>query len=68
MKGGKPEQSLVDEGKQIKLELGDREEYLRNAEAETLDALKKVPNMPLDFVPIGASEDDNVVTKTVISI
>lgn len=65
MKGGKPEQSLVDEGKQIKLELGDREEYLRNAEAETLDALKKVPNMPLDFVPIGASEDDNVVTKTV---
>lgn len=65
MKGGKPEQALVDEGKQIKLELGDREEYLRNAEAETLELLKKVPNMPLDFVPIGTSEDDNVVTKTV---
>lgn len=65
MKGGRPEQALVDEGKQIKVELAEREEYLRAAEAETLELLKKVPNMPLDFVPVGASEDENVVTKTV---
>jgi seryl-tRNA synthetase len=65
MKGGRPEQALMDEGKQIKVELAEREEYLRTAEAETLELLKKVPNMPLDFVPVGASEDENVVTKTV---
>lgn len=65
MKGGKPEQALIDEGKQIKVELAEREEYLRAAEVETFDLLKKVPNMPLDFVPVGASEDENVVTKTV---
>lgn len=29
MKGGKPEQSLVDEGKQIKIELAERETYLK---------------------------------------
>lgn len=65
MKGGKPEQRLVDEGKQIKLELAERETYLRNAETEVSELIKKVPNIPLDFVPIGASEDENVVTKTV---
>ncbi len=65
MKGGKPEQALVDEGKQIKLELAEREGYLTTAYAEYLELLKKVPNMPLDFVPVGASEDENVVTKTV---
>lgn len=65
MMGGKPEQALVDEGKQIKLELAEREGYLTTAYAEYLELLKKVPNMPLDFVPVGASEDENVVTKTV---
>lgn len=65
MKNGKPDQVLIDEGKQIKVELAEREEYLRAAEAETLELLKKVPNMPLAFVPVGASEDENVVTKTV---
>lgn len=65
MKGGKPEQGLIDEGKQIKVQLAEREEYLKNAEAEFTELLKKVPNMPLDFVPVGASEDENVVTKTV---
>lgn len=65
MKGGKPDQSLIDEGKMIKVELAEREGYLNNAEDEFIQLLKKVPNIPLDFVPIGASEDDNVVTKTV---
>ena len=65
MKGGRPEQSLVDEGKRIKVELAEREGYLKNSDDEFLQLLKKVPNMPLDFVPVGASEDENVVTKTV---
>ena len=65
MKGGKPEQALIDEGKQIKVELADREELLRGAHEEFVQMLKKVPNMALDFVPVGASEDENVETKRV---
>lgn len=63
--GGKPDQSLIDEGKQIKIELADREDLLRSANEEYVSYLKKVPNMALDFVPVGASEDENVVSKTV---
>lgn len=65
MKGGKPEQNLIDEGKQIKLELAEREGYLNSVEAEFTDLLKKVPNMPHDDVPVGASEDENVEVKVV---
>lgn len=65
MKGGKPEQSLIDEGKQIKIELLERETYLNEVEAEWLELLKTVPNMPLDDVPVGSTEDENVVIKTV---
>jgi len=59
--GGKPEQPLVDEGKQIKIELAEREGYLANTEVEYTNLLKKVPNMPEADVPVGASEDENKV-------
>ena len=65
MKGGKPEQSLVQEGKQIKIRLAEREEYLRATDEKFLDLLKKFPNMALDSVPVGQTEDENVVAKTV---
>lgn len=65
MKGGRPEQSLIDEGKQIKIELAEREGYLTGLEAEYLTLLKKVPNMAHADVPVGATEDENVVSKTV---
>ncbi len=65
MKGGKPDQALIDEGKRIKFELAEREDYLRSAEDEFYSLLKKVPNVALDFVPVGSSEDENVVAKTV---
>lgn len=63
MKGGKPEQSLIDEGKQIKIELAERENYLSGVEEEFIALLKSVPNMALADVPVGASEDENVETK-----
>lgn len=62
---GKPEQSDIDAGKQLKVELAEREEYLRSYEEEFVALLKKVPNMPLDDVPVGTSEDENVISKTV---
>lgn len=65
MKGGKPSQELIDEGKQIKVELAEREEYLRTTDEEFTTVLKKVPNMAADDVPVGASEDENVEIKVV---
>lgn len=62
---GKPEQSDIDAGKQIKLELSEREGYLRQAEEAYLQLLKQVPNMPLDHIPAGATEEENQVIRTV---
>ncbi|MGH7241701.1 MAG: serine--tRNA ligase [Candidatus Saccharimonadales bacterium] len=61
--GGKPDQAVIDEGKQIKIELAEREGYLAETEATYLALLKKVPNMPAADVPVGASEDENVEVK-----
>lgn len=65
MKGGKPTPELIDEGKQIKIELAEREGYLTSVDTEFTDLLKKVPNMAHDDVPVGVSEDENVVAKQV---
>lgn len=67
MKGaqGKPNQSVIDEGKAIKRELAELEESLGIIEADVLALQKKVPNMALVDVPVGASEDENVVAKVV---
>lgn len=64
MKGGKPEQSLVDEGKQIKIALAEREGYLTSTDAKFTTLLKTVPNVALDMVPVGSTENENVVVKT----
>lgn len=65
MKNGKPEPALIDEGKQIKIELSEREGYLTNAQTEYMELLRSVPNMPYSDVPVGATEDENVEVKIV---
>lgn len=65
MKDGKPTEDLINEGKQIKIQLSERETYLSEVDQEYIALLKSVPNMPLDSVPIGTTEDENVVAKTV---
>lgn len=57
MKGGKPEQSLIDEGKQIKIALAEREEYLNNTQQQFDSLLATLPNMIKADVPIGGEED-----------
>lgn len=64
MQGGKPEQSLIDEGKQIKVELAEQEESLRRAVDQYLDMLHAVPNITSDDVPLGG-EEDSVEIKVV---
>ena len=61
MKGGKPEQAVIDEGKSIKLELSELESRHERANQEFIVELRKIPNVSLDSVPIGQSEDENVV-------
>lgn len=60
MKGSKPTQDVIDEGKQIKIQLAEREKYLVDVEEEFITLLKSVPNVALDEVPVGASEEENV--------
>lgn len=53
MKGGQPDQALIDEGKQIKIELAEREAYLSSVEDEWNKLLWSVPNPADDDVPVG---------------
>lgn len=65
MKGGKPEQAIIDEGKQIKQALAEKEGQLDEVDGDFWPLLKSVPNMPLDSVPVGYSEDENVVARKI---
>ena len=65
MKGGKPTPELIAEGKEVKEQLTDVEASLKEAETNFTELLKKIPNMALKDVPVGASEDENVVAKKV---
>lgn len=57
MKGGKPDQLTIDEGKVIKLELAKREEYYNGVNNEFLSLLRAVPNITFEDVPLGGEED-----------
>jgi seryl-tRNA synthetase len=65
MKGGKPAPELIEEGKKIKEQLAILEADLTLTEEEFLGLLKQVPNMAADDVPVGKSEAENVIVKTV---
>ncbi|MGH7196245.1 MAG: serine--tRNA ligase [Candidatus Saccharimonadales bacterium] len=65
LKNGKPSDEAIAKGRELKTELAEVEDHLRVAEEEFTNLLKQVPNMPLKDVPIGASEDENVIAKTV---
>ena len=57
MKGGKPELDLIEAGKAVKRELAEKEEVLAKVDAELKAALKVVPNIIFDDVPLGGEED-----------
>lgn len=65
MKGGRPSEEQVAKGREVKDKLADLEHQLNSVEQEFVVLLKKVPNLPEADVPVGASEDENVVAKTV---
>ena len=62
MKNGQPEQTLIDQGKQIKTELVELEERLKKVDTECIALIKTVPNVTADDVPLGG-EADSVEVK-----
>ncbi|MBR3181018.1 serine--tRNA ligase, partial [Candidatus Saccharibacteria bacterium] len=60
---GKPEQSLIERGKEIKAELSSLEKSLSKKETKLKTSLKSVPNIIFDDVPLGG-EEDSVEIKT----
>jgi len=65
MKNGKPEAALIETSKHIKAALAGYETRLEQLELACEALHKQVPNLPLDDVPIGASEHENVVVRLV---
>lgn len=65
MKGGRPSDDLIAEGKAIKEELAQVEADLKAVDDAFMAELKKVPNVALADVPVGYTEDENVVAKKV---
>jgi len=56
-------QELMDEVASLKNTLHEGEEELRAAEAQLNEALAALPNIPLDDVPVGEDENDNVLVR-----
>ncbi len=65
MKGSKPTAEQLEQGKTLKADIAECEAKLEPLETQYHELLKAVPNMPLDFVPVGATEEENVVAKKV---
>ena len=63
--GGKPTPEQIAAGKQLKEEVAKLEADLKIIDDKYDPLLRSVPNMPVDDVPVGFSEDENVVAKTV---
>lgn len=64
-KGVRPSDELIAEGKAVKEQLAEIEPRFNDVDASFMALLKKVPNMASSDVPVGSTEDENVVTKTV---
>lgn len=65
LKSGKPTPEQIEEGKQLKEEIGKLEAEIGPLEEHFTELLKQVPNMPMYDVPVGSTEEENVVAKRV---
>lgn len=65
LNGLKPTTETIEQSKLLKKEVSEKEDEYKEAYDVFIGLMKKVPNMALDSVPIGNSEDDNKVSKVV---
>lgn len=63
-KNQRPSEEQIAKGKELKEQIAAFEEALQPVETEFAQLYKLVPNLPEADVPVGASEDENVVAKT----
>jgi seryl-tRNA synthetase len=61
----KPTPAQIEEGRKFRDKVSQLEAHLDDIKQSYLKLLKAVPNMPLDDVLVGASEEENVAVKTV---
>ncbi|PLS80699.1 serine--tRNA ligase [Candidatus Saccharibacteria bacterium] len=61
----RPTDEQIARGKELKNTLLEQEERLKELQDQVVALQKAIPNMPADDVPVGASEDENVVVKEV---
>jgi len=64
-KGSRPTSEQIAEGKSIKGQLLAVEPQFKIVNDDYLELLKKVPNMAASDVPIGLTEDENIVIKII---
>ncbi|TCU17494.1 serine--tRNA ligase [Rhizobium sullae] len=64
-KNGQLAEKLKAEVAEMKVSLPAAEEDDRQLTAELNDALARIPNIPLDDVPVGEDEHDNVIARTI---
>lgn len=64
LKKGKPSLEQIELGKELKQQVASLEAELDPIEQQYDEILRAVPNMPLADVPVGATEDENVIAKT----
>src|SRR5581483_5146702 len=63
--GQRPNDDQITRGRQLKDQLTGLESRLNDIDRAFNQALRTIPNMPLDDVPVGTGEDDNQVVKEV---
>jgi seryl-tRNA synthetase len=59
----RPSEDEISKGRELKDQLADLDHQLTAIDQELNALLKKVPNMPLDAVPVGTTEEENVVAR-----
>lgn len=65
LRSGAPTNEQIEAGRSIREQLKELDPKFLESERDFVDRLKRVPNMPVDDVPVGVSEEENVVSKTV---
>ena len=61
----RPDSATIEELKKIKEEIKKLDEEINNLEKEIFEIARKIPNPPLENVPVGKDENDNVVLREV---
>lgn len=63
--GKEPEKGILEELENLRVQIQDKEKILAEVETKVEALLLRIPNIPDETTPIGASDKDNVVVRTV---